>query len=128
MRIEHITIWSDDIDRLKRFYELYFSARANDKYTNHSKGFSSYFLEFESGCRLEVMQMPGIEFLPDRDKQYHGIAHLAVSVGSRSAVDSLTERIRGDGYAVVGEPRTTGDGYYERVVLDPDGNRIEITI
>ena len=128
MKIEHIAIWTDDIERLKKFYETYFSARSNDKYTNKLKGFHSYFLSFDSGSRLEIMQMAGIEALPDRKKQYYGITHMAISVGSRSAVDTLTERLREDGYAVAGESRTTGDGYYESVVLDPDGNRIEITI
>jgi len=55
-------------------------------------------------------------------------AHLAISVGSKEKVDELTEKLRADGYTVAGNPRLTGDGYYESVVFDPEGNRIEITV
>jgi lactoylglutathione lyase len=128
MKIEHIAIWAKDIERLKHFYETYFSAKAGDKYLNPKKKFESYFLSFGSGPRLELMHMPGI---PDSTNniyaQFSGLIHFAIDVGSKHVVDSLTERLRSDGYEVVGEPRTTGDGYYESVVLDPEGNRIEIT-
>jgi lactoylglutathione lyase len=60
--------------------------------------------------------------------EYMGIIHFAISVGSKEKVDSLTHQLRSDGYQIIGEPRTTGDGYYESVVLDPEKNRIEITI
>jgi lactoylglutathione lyase len=49
-----------------------------------------------------------------------------IKVGSKTEVDRLTETIGNDGFHVAGEPRTTGDGYYESVILDPDGNRVEI--
>ena len=99
-----------------------------EKYFNPKKNFQSYFLSFESGCRLELMQMPGVpDNLNDVHAQFLGIIHLAVSVGSKETVDALTEKLRRDGFEIVGEPRTTGDGYYESVVLDPEGNRIEIT-
>lgn len=129
MRIEHLALWVRDLEWMRTFYETYFSATANDKYTNVGKGFSSYFLRFSGGPRLELMQMPGI---PDNANDPHqpamGLIHFAVSVGSEAAVDALTERLRADGYAVVGEPRRTGDGYYESVVLDPEQNQIEITV
>ncbi|MBL0743211.1 VOC family protein [Chryseolinea lacunae] len=128
MKIEHLAIWSKDIDNLKEFYVRYFDAVANEKYINPKKNFHSYFLSFSEGCRLELMQMPGIAAGPDDGKQWMGIAHFATSVGSKENVDALTERLRKDGYSIAGEPRTTGDGYYESVVLDPEGNRIEITI
>jgi lactoylglutathione lyase len=100
-----------------------------EKYVNPKKGFESYFLSFDSGCRLEIMTMPGIN-PRDKDvlKQFQGLTHYAISVGSKEKVDSLTEVLRTDGFQIVGEPRTTGDGYYESVVLDPDGNRVEITV
>ena len=114
--------------KLRAFYEKYFGAHANDKYINAKKGFESYFLSFTEGCRLEIMQMPGIPASEnDIYKQFTGLIHFALSTGSKAEVDRLTELLRTDGYEVVGEPRTTGDGYYESVVLDPDGNRIEIT-
>lgn len=128
MKIEHLAIWCADLEKLKVFYSTYFDARPGEKYFNPKKQFESYFLSFDDGCRLELMQMPGI---PDSKNNVHdqfkGLIHFAISVGSKEAVDALTNRLRTDGYEVVGEPRTTGDGYYESVVLDPEGNRIEIT-
>jgi lactoylglutathione lyase len=129
MNIEHIAIWAKDIERMKKFYERYFNAKSGEKYFNHTKNFESYFLTFDSGCRLEIMQMPGIP--PSQNdiyKQFTGLVHFAISVGSKQTVDSLTDNFRKDGYEIVGEPRTTGDGYYESVVLDPESNRIEITV
>jgi lactoylglutathione lyase len=129
MRIEHIAIWSKDIERLKEFYVKYFQASAGNMYINKQKNFQSYFLSFENGCRLEIMNKPEIPASQnDIYKQFIGIVHFAVSTGSKDTVDRLTAQLRKDGYEIVGEPRTTGDGYYESVVLDPEGNRIEITI
>ena len=129
MKIEHIAIWAKDIEKLKSFYENYFQVSVGLKYFNAKKNFESYFLNFDSGCRLEIMQMPGIpESKNDALQQFTGIIHFAISVDSKEIVNMLTERLRHDGYEIVGEPRTTGDGYYESVVLDPEGNRIEITI
>lgn len=56
-----------------------------------------------------------------------GLAHFSISVGSKEAVDKLTERLRNDGYAILSNPRITGDGYYESTVADPEGNCIEIS-
>jgi lactoylglutathione lyase len=126
MKIEHIALWTHDLERSRTFYEAYFNGTANKKYTNDARQFTSYFLTFDSGARLELMQMAGI---PDGvSEQTTGWVHIAVSVGSKEAVNTLTEKIRTAGYTVESEPRTTGDGYYESVILDPDGNRIEITI
>ncbi|PAD20747.1 VOC family protein [Terribacillus saccharophilus] len=126
MKIEHIAIWVKDIERMKEFYTHYFAAESNSRYVNEKKGFASYFLTFSSGSRLELMKKVGInkEAQPDQ----LGWAHVAFSVGSKEEVDRLTERIREDGYMILGEPRTTGDGYYESVIEDPEGNIIEITI
>ncbi len=128
-RIDHIAIWSKDIEQLKNFYTTYFEARSGEKYLNPKKNFQSYFLTFNDQCRLELMQMPGIpQTENDAYAQFSGLIHFAIGVGSTEKVDSLTEQLRKDGYEIVGEPRTTGDGYYESVVLDPEGNRIEITV
>lgn len=128
MRIDHLALWTYDLERIKLFYEKYFDAKAGAKYHNPKKNFESYFLSFKDGCRLEVMQMPGITLLQRGEMQHTGLIHFAISVGDKNKVDALTEMLRTDGYQIVGEPRLTGDGYYESVVLDPDGNRIEITI
>ena len=129
MHIEHLAISCNDLEKMKQFYCTYFKAKANNKYHNSSKNFSSYFLSFETGPRLELMQMPEIpQNVNDIIKQYTGLIHFALSVGSHEKVNQLTEQLRADGYSIIGEPRTTGDGYYESVILDPEGNRIEITV
>ena len=129
MRIEHVAIWTRDIEKLKMFYTRYFNGTAGEKYINSKKCFESYFITFDSGARLELMQMPTIPLnLNDTVAQYIGIIHLAISVGSMEKVNCITDELRKAGYTVVSEPRYTGDGYYESCVLDPDGNRLELTI
>jgi lactoylglutathione lyase len=129
VKIDHIAIWTIDLEKQKDFYLRYFSARASEKYYNPKKKFESYFLTFDSGARLELMSMQGIAPRETNVlQQFIGLTHIAISVGSKQQVDALTEQFRSDGIIVAGEPRTTGDGYYESVVLDPEGNRIEITI
>lgn len=129
MRIEHLAIYTSNLEKMKIFYEAYFKAKAGERYHKPTKKFTSYFLSFESGCRLELMQRSSISKNKNPSEQeYEGRIHFAISVGSKEKVDILTERIRKDGYAVIGEPRTTGDGYYESLILDPENNRIEITI
>ena len=128
MKIEHVAIWTKNIEKLKKFYIDYFDCISGDKYINLKKNFESYFLSFESGARLELMQMPSIpSCLNNTIDQYIGLIHLAISVGSIEIVNKLTDTLRNAGYKVVSEPRHTGDGYYESCILDPDGNRIEIT-
>ncbi|MFD2933465.1 VOC family protein [Spirosoma flavum] len=130
MHIEHLALWVRDLNRMRTFYQTYFKAISNEKYVNAGKGFSSYFLTFpDGGTRLEIMQMPGISDMKnDVLTQFIGLTHFAVSVGSEEAVHGLTDRLRVDGFVIVGEPRRTGDGCYESVVLDPEGNRLEITV
>jgi len=129
MRIEHVAIWTQDLKSLKEFYCTWFQAEAGPKYANEVKGFESYFLTFPSGARMELMRT-GLEVdqTPGPTKSSVGYAHIAFSTGSEIKVDSLTEQLREAGYTVLDEPRRTGDGYYESVVLDPDGNRVEITV
>ena len=127
MRVEHIAIWTRDLETLRAFYEEYFGGTAGEKYVNPAKGFESYFLTFSGGARLELMQVTGLSDPPEAEGTPAGYAHLAFAVGSESRVDDLTDRLRREGCRVVDGPRRTGDGYYEACVLDPDGNRVEIT-
>ncbi|UZR99314.1 VOC family protein [Chondrinema litorale] len=128
MKLEHIAVWTYQIEALKAFYEKYFEAKASEKYVNEKKKFHSYFLSFDGGARLEIMEMEGVPVSEnDIYKQFTGLIHMAFELESQSAVDLLTERLHQDGFEVVGQPRITGDGYYESVILDPDGNRLEIT-
>lgn len=129
MRIEHVALWTSELDRLVDFYEKYFDAAAGPNYVNAVKGFESCFLSFSDGARIEVMQSSTLKLSKHvPGAQRVGLAHLAVSVGSTQRVEELTARLRKDGLEIVDGPRQTGDGYFESVVLDPDGNRIEITI
>jgi lactoylglutathione lyase len=129
MHIEHIAIWAKDLEKMRVFYEKYFGGKSNEKYRNDRKGFESYFISFDSGARLEIMQMPMIpDSKNDIYEQFKGLIHFAISVGTQEIVDALTKILENDGFEIVGQPRWTGDGYYESVVLDPEQNRIEITI
>lgn len=129
MKIDHLAIWVDDLEKMREFYLNYFSVISNEKYTNTKKGFTSYFLDFgEDKTRIELMNRQDIVQEPDKRGFMKGIAHFAISVGSKEAVNDLTERLRADNYTIESEPRTTGDGYYESVVLDPEGNYVEISM
>ncbi|WP_187986586.1 VOC family protein [Listeria marthii] len=125
MKIEHVALWTTNLEKMKQFYSTYFGAIANDLYENKTKGFTSYFLSFASGARLEIMSRTDVT--NQLSGENLGWAHIAISTGTKEAVDELTEKLRQDGFEIAGEPRMTGDGYYESVVLDPEGNRIEIT-
>lgn len=127
MRIEHIAIWTSDLEGIRDFYQSYFSMKYSDKYENIKKGFSSYFLSFDSGARIEIMKRKDISIGSEKKGLINGLTHIAISVGNKETVDKLTERLRLDGFKIIGEPRTTGDGYYESLILDPEGNYIEIT-
>jgi lactoylglutathione lyase len=126
-RIEHLALWTHDIGRSAAFYVNYFGASAGNRYVNASKGFESCFLSFGDGARLEVMKTTALAPVAiEAGAQRMGLTHFALSVGSERRVDELTRRLANDGYQVLDGPRRTGDGYYESVVLDPDGNRVEI--
>ena len=129
MRIDHIAIWTHDLERLKDFYQVYFGAQAGQKYSNPRTGFESYFLSFADGARLEIMTRPGLRpRSPEQTSPQTGCAHLSFAVGSREEVERLTAELAARGHPLMDGPRTTGDGYYESQLLDPDGNPIEITI
>lgn len=129
MRIEHLALWTDYLARARDFYVTYFGAVAGSGYRNDAKGFESVFLTFSDGARLEFMKTTTLApVVIEAGAQRMGLTHFAMSVGSEERVDALTQRLKDAGYPVLDGPRRTGDGYYESVVLDPDGNRIEITV
>ena len=127
MRIEHIAVYVSDLEGAKAFFEKYFSASAGQLYHNPKTDFRSYFLTFEDGARLEIMQKSCVDII-DNSTAHSGYIHMAFSVGSREAVDALTERLRADGFKVASGPRTTGDGYYESAVVGCENILIEITV
>lgn len=126
MQIEHIGLWTTDLESMKQFYQTYFQAKASALYHNPKTKFSSYFLSFDSGARLEIMHNANIQ--SNNTMETLGYAHLAISLGSKKSVDQLTQQLVSDGYLLIGPTRQTGDGYYESVISDPEGNRIELTI
>lgn len=127
MRIEHIAMYVNDLEATRDFFIKYFNATSNDGYHNKATGFQSYFLSFDDGARLEIMKKP-IMNDDAKDLVRTGYIHIAFSLGSKEAVDALTERMKQDGYEVVSGPRTTGDGYYESCIVGIEGNQIEITV
>lgn len=125
MRIEHIAMYVNDLEGAKSFFVKYFNATSNEMYHNKTTDFRSYFLSFEDGARLEIMNKPLMEDV-DKTLSRTGYVHIAFSLGSKQAVDELTERMKKDGYEVISGPRTTGDGYYESCIIGIEGNQIEI--
>lgn len=132
MEIDHLALWTQRLEELRDFYVRYFGGTSNDRYVNPAKGFESYFIAFgpagdggtPRGCRLELMRRTDIRERGEVPRL--GLCHLAFAAASREEVLSLTERLRADGHPILGEPRTSGDGYFESVAADPDGNRVEI--
>ncbi|RHR60708.1 VOC family protein [Parabacteroides sp. AF17-28] len=124
MQLTHIAIWTNELERSRDFYVKYFKGKSNEKYVNPKKGFASYFVTFEGGASLEIMQRADIT--RESTDVFIGLAHFAFSVGSKEKVDAMIEQFRTDGFRITGEPRTTGDGYYEGAVMDLDGNIVEV--
>lgn len=125
MKIEHVALWTSDLEGCKDFFTEFFGGKAGARYMNPKTGFQSYFIGFDSGTRLEIMHKEGLAH--DSAGQTCGYSHMAFSLGSIQAVDQLTDRLRKRGLAIVREPGYTGDGYYESCFLDADNNRIELT-
>lgn len=125
MKIAHIGIWTQDIESMREFYLTYFGGVSAEKYVNSKTSFESYFIRFDNDTTLELMYRPDID-RPHSQSNNLGIAHIAFELGSEEAVLSLTNRLREAGYTIAGEPRTTGDGYFESLILDIEGNKIEL--
>ena len=127
MRIEHVALYVKDLENAKKFFMKYLGAKSNDGYHNQKTGFCSYFLTFEDGARIEIMNIPEMDDSPKKLART-GYSHIAFSVGSIEKVDALTVELKADGYEVISGPRTTGDGYYESCIVAVEDNQIEITV
>lgn len=126
MRIEHVAMYVCDLEKAREFFVRFLDGKSNAGYYNEKTGFRSYFISFEDGARLELMNRPEIG-LRAKSPDCTGYAHIAFSVGSREAVDALSRRLCDAGYELLSGPRITGDGYYEACILGIEGNQIEIT-
>ena len=127
MRIEHIAMYVNDLDAAKDFFVTFLGGVSNAGYYNEKTGFKSYFISFEDGARLEIMNKSN---MIDDPKMLNrtGYAHIAFSVGSKEKVNEVTEKARETGFEVISGPRTTGDGYYESCIVAIENNQIEITV
>lgn len=127
MRIEHIAMYVHDLEGARNFFVKYFNAESNEGYHNKKTDFRSYFLSFDDGARLEIMNKPRMDN-PEKSLVRTGFIHIAFSLGSKAAVDGLTAKLKSDGFEVISGPRTTGDGYYESCIVGIEDNQIEITV
>ena len=127
MKIEHIAMYVKELETARDFFVKYLGGESNDGYHNEKTGFRSFFIRFEDGARIEIMNKPSMEDI-EKPANRTGYIHIAFSVGSVEEVDRLTRQFREDGYEVLSGPRTTGDGYYESCIVGIEGNQIEITV
>lgn len=127
MKIEHIAMFVNDLEKAKEFFVTYLGGKSNEGYHNKTTDFRSYFISFDDGARLEIMTRPEVTD-SEKEENRTGYHHLAFSVGSKEAVDELTKKLCEAGYEVIRGPRTTGDGYYESCIIGIEGNQIEITV
>lgn len=124
MKIHHIAVWTEDLEKMKEFYTKYLKGRSSEKYTNPKKGFESYFIRFDSGAPIELMRRKDVTLKVEEETL--GFCHIAFGFDTRKEVNELTEQLRSEGIRIAGEPRITGDGYYESVILDCEGNIVEL--
>ena len=127
MKLEHVAMYVNDLEAAKDFFVKYLGGRSNDGYHNPKTDFRSFFISFDDGARLEIMNKPVMNDI-EKPLNRTGYVHLAFSVGSKEKVDELTDRLTKDGYELISGPRYTGDGYYESCIVGIEGNQIEITI
>ncbi len=127
MKIEHVALYVNNLENARDFFVKYLDAKSNEGYHSPNTNFSSYFLSFDEGARIEIMNKPEVPDLP-KNPARTGYAHIAFSVGSKEKVDELTAKLRADGYEVLSGPRVTGDGYYESCIVAVEQNQIEITV
>lgn len=125
MKIAHIALWTRNLDAQVAFWQNVFGGQSNERYVSQNRpGFESHFITLDEGATIELMTVPTLSNAPEAT-EFVGWAHIALMVGTKQDVDRLVEQARAQG-TLLSAPRMTGDGYYEAVIADPDGNRVEI--
>ena len=125
MKIAHIALWTRQLEQQARFWVAFFDGEINEKYCSQTNpGFESFFVRIGDDIAIELMTKPGLTALT-ADNNHTGWVHLAITAGGAESVGRLAKRAA-EQDMLVSAPRTTGDGYYEAVIKDPDGNLIEI--
>jgi lactoylglutathione lyase len=127
MHIEHVAVWVRDLEGMRAFYVDRLGATSGALYHNERTGFRSYFVSLGEGARIELMTRPDLIAMGPHPATSAGYAHLALSLGGRTEVDRRVQALEAAGVPILSRPRTTGDGYYEAVIQDPEGNPIELT-
>lgn len=128
MSIAHVALWTRDLEAVAAFWSRFLGAGVGEIYESRRRpGFRSRFLTLGDGPAIEIMEGPWVAAADPEGVERAGFAHVAVSLGSEAAVDAMAARASAEGI-LVAPARWTGDGFYEAVLRDPDGNLIEITI
>ncbi len=125
MKIAHVALWTRNLEAQVAFWQQVFNGRSNDRYLSKNRpGFASHFITLANGPTVELMTVPDLPDAPPH-AEFIGWAHIALDVGSKADVDRMAAQARLNG-TLLSPPRMTGDGFYEAVIADPDGNRIEL--
>ena len=126
MKIAYVSMYVNDLEKMKEFFVKYFKATVTDKYENFQTGYTYCYLKFDEGSRLSLVSGSNIV---DRPKQENlrGLNRFAIAVDSKETVQAITDQLANDGYQIVNGFRMNGYGEYESRILDPEGNEIEIT-
>lgn len=126
-QLDHIALATNDLGQLCGFYRQ-LGAVASPPSRDPDSGLRTCVVDF-CGIRLELFEPPANGEGAGGDGASPGLVHLGFALGSADAVDELSEVIAAAGHRVVEPPHRTGDlGRYESVVLDPDGNRLKLTV
>ena len=125
MKISHVALWTRDPEAQRAFWQVMFGAESNQRYLSKNRpGFASYFMRLREGATIELMTLPELD-VGQTGREITGWAHIAIAVGNEQQVDEMAARAADSGI-LIAPPRRTGDGFYEAIIRDPDGNLIEL--
>lgn len=126
-QLEHVALATGDVECLCDFYQQ-LGAVVSPPSADPGTGFRTCVLDF-CGVRLELFERPGRRERAAGDAVMPGLMHLGFALGSADAVDELSRVVASTGHRVLEQPHRVGQlGRYESIVLDPDGNRVKLTV